>query len=88
MSRGSKHLSLGPFARLIADPLGHEDQEQQRLKGPYLASRPLLMSRLERDQAARRQRLAPATWPCNAQLQGAEKALQDHAVKCCRAMQC
>lgn len=46
------------------------------------------MSRLERDQAARRQRLAPATWPCNAQLQGAEKALQDHAVKCCRAMQC
>lgn len=59
VSRGSQHLSLDPFARLISDPLGHEDQEQQRLKGPCLASRPLLMSRLERDQAARRQRLVP-----------------------------
>lgn len=77
MSRGSQHLSLDSFTRLISDPLGHEDQEQQRLKGACLASRPPLMSGLERDQAARRQRLVPrpTAGPCRAQLGGAGQML-------------
>lgn len=62
-SPGERHqwglLSPAPFVRLVVHVLGHGDQEQQRLKGPCSASRPLLMSRLGRDQAARSQRFTP-----------------------------
>lgn len=51
--------SPAPFARLFHSLLGLGDQEQQRLKGPCLASRPPLMSGLERNQVATSQRFTP-----------------------------
>lgn len=57
ISEGS--LVTSPICKTHHPFPGAWDQEQQRLKGPCLASRPLLMSRLERDQATRSQRFIP-----------------------------